>query len=326
MDDVEILKGLSNIVNTQNIRSDIDLQEIERSIVAEHDFGDDINEKETIEEKCNNELDEYAKKLGISFESLKTDNEEDDNDYNSDDKENNDSYNVETHSSGDYLSGIMGGDFNKRTELENKTIEEQRHSQVQGVMREMGGERKNVWSIENEKKEDMKTTMLEEIDSLKISLEEDNIDISRIPNVSQENSFEEVEQVLKILRLKNDRMRYCSFAEEFILFGAHGMEELFNGENVWFGKYSPDLTGWHNQVQVKLRRMRRDTSTLVSGIMADYNIGSGLRIVLELIPSMFMYRKLRKQKFGSKKLYSDSAMGDAMNRIRNIDEGYDDKN
>jgi len=99
------------------------------------------------------------------------------------------------------------------------------------------------------------------------------------------------------------------------------MEELFNGENVWLGRYSPDLTGWHSQVQVKLRRMRHDTSTLVSGIMSDYNIGPGLRILLELVPSMFMYSKMRKQQFGSKKLYSEESLSDSMNKIRNIDEG-----
>src|SRR3546814_9514064 len=57
--------------------------------------------------------------------------------------------------------------------------------------------------------------------------------------------------------------RYCSFAEEFMLSGAHGLEYLFDGKNMWFGRWNPDLTGWHVHVNRKLRRMRTDTGKIV---------------------------------------------------------------
>jgi len=104
------------------------------------------------------------------------------------------------------------------------------------------------------------------------------------------------------------------------MFGAHALEEIFDGKRVWFNRYSPDLTGWHNTVNVKLRRMRYDTSNLVSGVMQDYNIGSTTRIALELVPSMFLHSKMRRQQFGSQTLYSDDQMSSAMNNIRDIED------
>jgi hypothetical protein len=47
-----------------------------------------------------------------------------------------------------------------------------------------------------------------------------------------------------VLRLKNDRNRYSSFAEEMILSMAYGLEYLFDGEKEWFGR-KPDLVGWN---------------------------------------------------------------------------------
>ena len=71
------------------------------------------------------------------------------------------------------------------------------------------------------------------------------------------------------------------------------MESVFDGEREVFGS-KIDLTGYSDTVKVKLRRMRYDTSTFVSNMMKGYNIGSGWRIVLELIPSLFLYSRDRK--------------------------------
>jgi hypothetical protein len=183
-----------------------------------------------------------------------------------------------------------------------------------------GVDKSETFSIKNETEEDTKSQLLEQIDMLRITLEDEGVDLARIPEVNNESTLSEIQNIHKHLRLKNDRNRYCSFAEEFIMFGAHALEEIFDGKRVWVGRYSPDLTGWHNTVNVKLRRMRYDTSNLVSGVMQEYNVDSGMRIMLELVPSMFLHSKMRKQQFGSGTLYSDDEMSAAMNDIRDIDE------
>lgn len=206
------------------------------------------------------------------------------------------------------------------SELERRTREQSMHDQVKNVMSTMGSSDAHFISLEEANKEDEKTNMLEEVDSLRASLEEEDAKgLDKIPIVTQANSYSEVENVLRRLRLKNDRARYTGLADEFLLWGAQGMEELFDGKRKWLGK-NPDLTGWSKEVHVKLRRMRHDTSTLVSGVMHDYNIGPGARILLELVPNMFMYAKRRKQNYGKSNLYADVDIAKHMNNIRSIDE------
>jgi hypothetical protein len=128
---------------------------------------------------------------------------------------------------------------------------------------------------------------------LRDTLDDDGINITSVPIVSKNNSLTDIRNVHKMLRLKNDRNRYCSFAEEMILAGAYGAEYLFDGDKEWFGR-KPDLIGWPETVKVKLRRMRYDTSTFVQEIMSAYSFSPGMRLLIELIPSMLLYSRKRK--------------------------------
>jgi hypothetical protein len=96
------------------------------------------------------------------------------------------------------------------------------------------------------------------------------------------------------------------------------MEWLFDGKKSYMGR-TPDITGWSASVNVKLRRMRFDTSTFVSEIMEGYDLGPGTRILLELVPSLVLYSKMRKSQHSDNLLTSD-AMNNAMNTIRDFDE------
>ena len=127
-----------------------------------------------------------------------------------------------------------------------------------------------------------------------------------------------IENVHKILRLKNDRNRYCSFAEECILAGSHTLEWMFDGKKTYLGR-RPDLRGWSATVNIKLRRMRYDTSTFVSEVMQDYNLGHGTRIVFELLPSLFLYSKMKKSQYSDNLITSDE-MNSAIDRIRDIED------
>jgi len=282
------------------------------------------------------------------------DDEDDDDEDDEDDEDDDGSYNASFNGSGLYSETSLGGSqprstgssfgssynssfsgsspsFNSNgggttsnmysTELQQRTHEQERQSHISSVIGNMrGSDATETFSIEKEKEEDTKSQLLEQIDMLRITLEDEGADLSRIPEVNEHSPLDEVHSIHKLLRLKNDRNRYCSFAEEFVMFGAHALEEIFDGKRVWFNRYSPDLTGWHNTVNVKLRRMRYDTSNLVSGVMQDYNIGSTTRIALELVPSMFLHSKMRRQQFGSQTLYSDDQMSSAMNNIRDIED------
>lgn len=206
------------------------------------------------------------------------------------------------------------------TEFGRRTREQERHAQIRSVMQEdMGGGDEEIFTVEKEKMEDMKTSMLVEIDSLWAALEEDSVDLSRVPRPGQKDTYETIENVLKTLRMKLDRARYCSLADEVVLALAGVVEDVFNGKNVFLGRYSPDMTGWSKSVGVKLRRMKHDTSTIVSNAMNEYNVGPGTRIFLELIPNAFVHARSNRNQFGKETLYSDPDLQKSIRNIRDID-------
>ncbi len=176
-------------------------------------------------------------------------------------------------------------------QLSSMTTEQKKQSQIEHVMQDI--DTIEMGEIDKEREEDDKANLLEQISTLRSTLEDDGVDISRMEEVDHRSSTDQIKLVYKALRLKNDGNRYRSFAEELILAGAHGMEYLFDGEKEWFGK-KPDLVGWSDTVKVKLRRMRYETTTFVKEVMQEYNISPGFRIALELIPSMFLYTRSRK--------------------------------
>lgn len=168
-----------------------------------------------------------------------------------------------------------------------------------------------VHNFDLEESKNKKTTLLEEIELLKMMLQEENENIN-VPVLTEDDSIDKLEHVYKLLKIKKDRIQFNTLGEEFIMFMVYMVEGVFNGERVIFGKFKPDLTGWHNSVAIKLRKMRYETSTAVSEVVDSYKIGYGTRLCLELLPSLFLYSKMRTT---CKKKYSKNSMDDNLSRI-----------
>ncbi len=198
----------------------------------------------------------------------------------------------------------------KDEQLIRMTNEERKQSHIDRVLKDIDKNNDEADFINQEDEEDEFARIVEQIDLLKTNLETEGVDLRRIPEVNTDTSKKEAKNILKILQIKNDRLRYCDFFEEGILAVAYGLESVFNGKREIFGS-KIDLTGYSDTVKVKLRRMRYDTSTFVSNIMKGYNISSGWRIGLELIPSLFLYSRDRRLK-ANDNLISDDAYKKAM--------------
>lgn len=198
----------------------------------------------------------------------------------------------------DGISGIKSGKLSflddevADEQLKYMTLEQKRQNYVDSVLGDIKKDKELEFDLDREKEEDEKNSLLEQIDTLRTILEDDGVDLSNIPIVTKKSTMSDINNVYKILRLKNDRNRYCTFAEEMILAGAQGLEYLFDGKNDWFGR-RPDLTGWSNTCKLKLRRCRFQTSTLVKDIMRDYSMSPWVQLTLELIPSAFLYSRQR---------------------------------
>lgn len=313
--DVQILRGFGGITNMDNVKPGLNIDEIEKQLIN----GGLVKKSKDPQDKFNDEINTLAKEYGINLgmnEPAKKSN-----DYRTEPSRPVSSplpemsFDAEPTPDAAERSLFSGAGSSAGGSLYDKTQEQERRSHISSVMRDMNSP--TSFNFETEKKNDMKCAMLEEIDSLLYSLKDEEVDLAKIPVVDSKNSYEEIEVVLKMLRYKNDRIRYCSLAEESLIFLSYGAEELFDGRRLWLGKYSPDLTDWHTSVTAKLSRIRHDTSTIMGQLMEDYNIGSFMRILLELIPNAFVYSNTRKRR--NKTIgYSDVDLADVNARIRNM--------
>ena len=207
------------------------------------------------------------------------------------------------------------------------TEEQERRSHINSVLLDMRKETRTTFGTERERIQDIKAGKLEQIGQLRMTLEEEGIDTKSVTNPTQDSPMEEIDSVLNILRLKNDRNRYSSLAEEVVLGLSEAVETVFDGSRrLPVVGWKPDYTGYHNTVNVKLHRMRFETSQVVGSIIEKYNIGPTGRIILELLPSFFLYpRQQRKQK-GTPGLHNDPQVADARQAyaaIRDSDENRD---
>lgn len=199
----------------------------------------------------------------------------------------------------------------KDPRLNEITQEKQKQQHVNTVLETLDpADKEGDKFLDEEDEEDELARITEQVDLLRNNLEQEGVNLERIPEIRATTSKKEAKHILKILQIKNDRLRYCDFFEEAVLAVAYGAENVFNGQREIFGS-KIDLTGYSDTVKVKLRRMRYDTSNFVSSVMQGYNISSGWRIILELVPSLFLYSRERRLK-ANDNLISDDAYKKAM--------------
>ena len=172
--------------------------------------------------------------------------------------------------------------------------------------------------FEQVKEDDQKHHLLNQIDTLRDILEEDDVDISHIPEVDGQSDLKEIRTAHKMLVTKNDSRRCSGMAEEGVLMIAYALEDIFDGKRVFFGRFKPNLQGWHTTAQNKLRRMRFETSTIVSSALQSYGVGNMGRVGMELIPSMIIYSKRKQASSTEPDLVDTAEFNEA---IRDIHDG-----
>lgn len=151
---------------------------------------------------------------------------------------------------------------------------------------------------EQERMEDLKEKMISDIEDLREELSSENIKIDRIPEVTMDSPYQDVEKTYKQIKRKYDRSRCEDLGQNVLMASARMIEMMFDGKRSYFG-YRPDMTGWHRTVRSKMRRMKYEQSVIVSNALEYYNVGPVQRMGLELIPSAFLYSLTRREQHGN---------------------------
>jgi hypothetical protein len=171
----------------------------------------------------------------------------------------------------------------------------------------------SCYDMADENTSDLKLTLLEKIDNLKEELEDDGVSIEKIPKVDFTSQLSDIEYVAKLLMLKANRNRYSNMGEEFILAFSSILETIFNGKREFFG-VAPNLTNCSDIVKVKLRRVKNETSQIVSNVVEKYEISPLTTVLIELLPSIFLHS--RRRSIQAAPAWSAVDLSDDINEIR----------
>lgn len=197
----------------------------------------------------------------------------------------------------------------RRHRISDMTAEQEQRRHIESVMSEMRESTQTSFSGLRERESDMKASKLEQIAQLRMALEDAGVNCSNVTNPTPASAMDEIDSVLNLLRLRNDRERGASMAEEVLLGGASILESVLDGtREIPVLGWSPDYTGYQATLSVKLHRMRVQTAQMVGEFIEQYRIGPGTRIALELLPSLLLYPAQQRRQKGKPGLSKDPAM------------------
>lgn len=322
--DISNIIGMSGLFNNAEIDNSIKPKFIEKELIQNTLELDTFENDDLLNYNPINEYNSVFETLLENSNNDNIDNNADNNmdsniyteNSNEDNYSNNNDYESISNKSEEYEIDNLINYSNKQKYDNNSfayklTEEQQNQKIVDRVLNNNVNNNNFDYSIEDENREDLKLTLLEKIDNLTEELEDEGVSLSKIPKVDYNSNLEQIEYVAKLLMLKANRNRYASLGEEFILALASGLEIVCNGEREFLG-IRPDLQGYSDVIKVKLRRLRNETSQVVGNVVEKYEISPITTLLIELIPSIFLHSKRRKNQ-SYDNLYND--LSDDINEI-----------
>lgn len=160
------------------------------------------------------------------------------------------------------------------------------------------------FNFDIERESESKAQLIEQIHLIIEDLEDESIDVSRIPSVSMNTSLNELRRILQVLNTKNDFNQISGITDTIVLSAAELLGDVCNGKRTILG-VRPDLRGFAPTAVTILRKARYTKSQLVSSVMTKMNIGPISKLVLSLCVHLFIHHKNQKNKMNTT-LLSDS--------------------
>jgi len=305
LSDVCDLLGMSSIFNKDETNNEINLKSVEKDFIKR---SLDVDEFDSVNDELltYNPISEY--KNLINSTDVQSDIQSSSNEVDDDIMSEYDD--ILNFSSAPTPSKSYDND-----NLAQKLTQEQTNQKIVDKVLKFSNDTDNNdfnFNIDDENREDLKLTLLEKIDHLIEELEDDGVNLTRIPKVDHNSELDKIEYVAKLLMLKTNRNRYSNMGEELLLMAAKGLENICNGKRDFLG-LKPNLTGYSDVAKVKLRRVKNETSQIVSNIVEKYEVSPFMTLLIELVPSLFLHSSRRSNQIYDN-LYND--INDDINDIR----------
>jgi len=313
-DDRADIYGISMMINENDINSEANLDDIEKQIVSgKFTMGEEnkvsvaqqyvmdldkiVGRHKYGNENFSNQKNATIKSMfsGESYVSRRVDDENskyDESYYSGEESPHRSQSEYKTTKQYDRDYGLIrtsdqDGFFN------HKTREEERANALKQFLKGDDNDQDDKYNIGPERLEDDRIVMIEQIENLKVELEIEGCDVARF-DIKENDNYEKIQDVWRKLKLKSQYKTYSNMFEEGILLGAEFIEWAFDGDKEYFG-YKPCMVGWGDTVKVKLKRMKLETASFVSGIMQEYKMSAGLSIMTQLLVSGVLYSVIKRK-------------------------------
>jgi hypothetical protein len=280
------ISGVGLLLNLERVSNDVDIDEVEnrvRSIFADVAIDEEIDEKEE------NILEKYQDAFN-EIDSIMNDDQQDDLDDEDDAVSVKSTQSHHTVRSRRSVYNRIEQD-SADTFYTQRTRDDRIQTSIQKVMQNVP----NVnLDIDQEIEEERKSSLIEQIESIRDDLSELGINVDSYQyQVDYNDPIKRIEEVHRRLTFKFNKLKYTSIAEEMLIAGSSLLEMMFNGKHEYFG-VKPDITGYSDVVKSKLKRIRPEVSNGVSRFVSKHNVGMGTRLAMELLPSLITQSQRRK--------------------------------
>ena len=204
-----------------------------------------------------------------------------------------------------YNKGISSYNYNEDDDLDNMI------NDYSGV----SNEQEKTQTYE-ENITDKKLVYIENIQFLRETLTQQDVNLDNVPVVDYNSSLNEIEFAYRILMIKNNRDINIEATNNIIIGGIRVMEKIFNGERS-FGGFKPDITGYSNTADITLRRLNLETEKIGSTFLNKEGSHPYYKIAMVLVPGMIAH-SLTRQKRSNDSIYNKKDLSDALNEIDRI--------
>lgn len=290
------LLGISQLMDSSKLRKDIDPLKLEREYLHGTEGQVQKHREDRSEEKFNAELSDWSKELGIDFEIMSTKSSSSRGSHKSASSRKSSISGKSTTSSRSKRSSTSSKSSRSSASSSSSKSSAKSKKEVDKIISEMkfhssSSSKPATASYNSEQVMNVKLAKLEQILQLKQVLEDENFDLDRsLTSLTINDSMEQIDTTLYILKNKTNRIRYSSMAKEVILGLAEVVESVFDGSTeIPFLNWTPNYTGLKASLNTKLSRCQVETSTIVGEIVEKNNIPPWGKLALELGPSVLLF-------------------------------------
>lgn len=172
-----------------------------------------------------------------------------------------------------------------------------------------------IQSFEEEQRREEKLQILDSITSLKKELSKLGISLQNIHEVNENNSYEDVRTIYRMLLYKKNTKINYEIARDFILCGIDGLTYCLNGQETSWGRM-PDLRGWDATAKTKMASLKVELSSIVSESLRYYGIGPLGQIGLSLVPSAIVHMNMNGRQQNRQQIDIDA--GESMMKLNEL--------